>query len=1111
MLSEALNRFISKIFIIAQAVKEDSYKCIFNLKGSSTGALLSQSKENFIYIDRNEESAKRIYQDILFWQKLFGPHHPEVSKKSCDFLECPKAPELIFIPDGESPLSEGIRSNFMLEKGEDILRNTLPFGLILSESTIDSILWRPEYLKTQALFLRIGLEIERLTLIDRLISIGYRKTPFIVERGDFCVKNFVIEVFPSTEAYPVRVEFFGDQIDSIKRFEIETQKSFSDLEELTVLPAKPPERSKGIQFREWLNSLPKSPLIFVSEELHGKDQIPGSSIILSSKTFGLPMEKSIDAGLLSLAGLGILFSERKTIEELAENLKPLLKKNTILIVTKTLSQAKRLRDILFEHDIVTPELCIEDVRSYKGNIAIVPSGPDLSISSGLYLEGFILLTDHELFGPRPSIGHPSHYRVSKLFTEIDDLEEGDFVVHKIHGIGIYRGVQRLKIENLEEDVLTIEYKNSAKLHLPMRNISMIHKFRAQEGIIPEVDVLGGKTWQKTRQKVEAKIKELARKLLRLYAEREISGGYAFSPEGEYHREFASFFEFEETPDQLKAIEETLYDMEQPRPMERLIVGDVGYGKTEVAMRAAFKAVFDGKQVAVLVPTTILAEQHFRTFRQRFSAFPVKIDYLSRFKSTKEQKKTIEALAKGEIDIIIGTHSLLSERIKFFDLGLLIIDEEHRFGVRHKERLKELKKGVDVLLLSATPIPRTLQMALSGIKNMSVIETPPPDRFAVKTIITVFKPEVIRDAIETEINRGGQVFFIHNRIKDIEDIKEFITKLISSIRIGIAHGQMDEKLIEEVMLKLINKEIELLICTNIIGSGIDIPSANTIIINRAHEFGLADLYQLRGRVGRSNIKAYAYLLIPGDEVITEAAKKRLEAISEMSYLGAGIRLAMTDLEIRGAGNILGKEQSGQINTIGFELYSELLAKAIRELKGEKTEEPVDPIIQINLPARIPESYVEDIHLRLNLYRRLSLVQTEDELTDIEEEIEDRFGPLPAEAKNLIKIVEFKILAKKLRIEKIVIFIAPKVSTQLVEIYFGEELKRELLEQLFTNSGDKVPPAISKTEHGKWLNGLVIRSVGSKKMVLSTERKGREVLELTSEFLKICSSPKIGVPK
>lgn len=1006
-----------------------SKRRLYNLRGSLRQFFLSQLRDRFIWIDRDEESARRSFQDIVFYRRLFGS----------------PTDDLIFLPSEDDPFSEGIRAEVIFKKMQG--------SLICSKDILDTSFWMAEVLKKETIHLKKGMEIERLRLVDNLIRLGYRKVPIVINRGEFCVRSFAIEVYPSTaNNNPLRIEFFGDEIEHIKRFDIETQKSLDDIEESFIFPAGRPEVKTD--FFEFIKvaGLEGAPL-FIAEEVSGLDNLPEDPVILSNLPFG----EGIDAGGLSLSGLGILYNERNSIDELPENLRPLLKENSIIIGTRTSSQAKRLKELFFEKGIVIPVIPLSDCIRYEGATCIVNETP----SSGAYLRGLLLLSEQEIFGPvlqRPR-EHPG-YRISKILSEIDDLEEGDYVVHKVHGIGIYRGVQRLKIEDTVEDLIIIEYRDGARLLMPVRNISMVHKFRAQEGVVPQIDSIGGKTWKKTKQKVQARIKEMAEKLIRLYAEREISGGYAFSPEGELHREFASFFEYRETPDQLRAIEETIRDMESPYPMERLIVGDVGYGKTEVAMRAAFKAVFDGKQVAVLVPTTLLCEQHLRNFRERFSAFPVRIDYLSRLKNPAEKKKTIEAIARGEVDIIIGTHALLSEKIRFFDLGLLIIDEEHRFGVRHKERLKELKKGVDVLILTATPIPRTLQMALSGLRGMSIIETPPEERYAVKTIVSTFDRELIKRAIEQELQRGGQVFFVHNRIRDIGEIREFIERLIPGVKVAIAHGGMDERLTEKVMLDFIDKKIDVLVCTNIIGSGIDIPNANTILINRAHEMGLADLYQLRGRVGRSNVKAYCYLLIPPDEVLTETAKKRLEAISELSYLGAGIRLAMTDLEIRGAGNLLGKEQSGHINTVGFELYSELLEKAIRELKGEKIEEEIEPSIEVSIPGFIPEGYVEDIHLRLNLYRRFSMLKREEELDELRREIEDRFGPLPEEVENLLMVVRMKILLRELGIERL------KIADKKMEIFYKKEPSREDLTfflDAMRRAGIHVSSAGSKAIH------------------------------------------------
>lgn len=638
------------------------------------------------------------------------------------------------------------------------------------------------------------------------------------------------------------------------------------------------------------------------------------------------------------------------------------------------------------------------------------------LSSGLNLHDILILTDKEIFGQRTAYRSIKRSKISRLLMSIDDLRPGDFVVHKDHGIGKFLGLQRQKTEDFEEDLIIIEYSN-ARHYVPFYSVERLQKYSAAEGHVPSLDRLGGKAWVKTKQKVKKGIAEMAERLLRLYAERKAAREFTFSEDTPIHREFDEFFPYDETTDQIKAVEEIKKHLYSEIPMDMLLCGDVGYGKTEVAMRAAFRAVYDGKQVAVLVPTTLLAEQHFRTFKTRFSGFPIKIDYLSRFKAKDEMKKTIKAIADGEVDIAIGTHILLNKDVSFHDLGLLIIDEEHRFGVVQKERLKELKRGVDVLALTATPIPRTLQMSLSGIREMSTIETPPEERLAVRSTVVVSNAHTIREAIERELKRDGQVFFVHNRIANIEKIADHVRSLAPYAKIAVAHGQMKESELEKIMMRFLNKEINVLICTAIIGSGLDITTANTIIIDRADAFGLSDLYQLRGRVGRGNVQAYAYFLIPGEDIITDDAKKRLKAIQEMSYLGAGFRLALKDLEIRGAGNMLGPEQSGHIYRVGFDMYMEMFEKAVLELKGQEIKEDIEPQIRLKVSAFIPEDYISDNVLRLSIYKRLALAKGIDALSAMKEEIIDRFGRMPKEVENLISVMKIKTLAAKLYISKI----------------------------------------------------------------------------------------------
>jgi transcription-repair coupling factor (superfamily II helicase) len=738
----------------------------------------------------------------------------------------------------------------------------------------------------------------------------------------------------------------------------------------------------------------------------------GFPVPVTLSRFGFTGEGT-DAGLLSIGGYDISPDERKSLSDFSSAVKRLAGENRVLIVSGSSGQADRVRDILFEGDVIAPIIGPDEVADYGGQVAITVG----RLSAGLFLAGLLILTEHEIFGERPVYRSMKKSKVSGLLTTMDDIAPGDYVVHKDHGIGRFIEIRRQQTGDFETDAIVLEYTGGDRLYIPLYNIDRIKKYGAEEGVLPHLDKLGGKTWQRTKERVRKAVKEMAEKLLRLYAEREVARGVAFSPDAEIHREFYGFFPYEETPDQLKVFEEIGRDMESERPMERLLCGDVGYGKTEVAMRAAFKAVYDGKQVAVLVPTTILCEQHFLNFTSRFSAFPVKVDYLSRFKPKKEQDRTLKAVAKGETDIIIGTHGLLRKDVSFHDLGLLIVDEEHRFGVGQKEKIKELKRGVDMLIMTATPIPRTLQMALSGIRAMSLIETPPEERLAVRSIVSVFREEVIKEAIDRELGRGGQVLFVHNTIFDIEKIAGMLKRIMPGARTGVAHGRMAEKSLEEVMHRFLRKDLDILLSTNIIGAGIDIPTANTILIDKADKMGLADLYQLRGRVGRSNVRAYAYFLIPGEDVMTDEAKKRLQAMREMSFLGAGFRLAMKDMEIRGAGNLLGPQQSGHIHAVGFDMYVEMLEKAVAEAKGEEVREEVEPTINLKRSAFIPETYIEDVTLRLSLYRRIAGAKEGGAVDAIETEMADRFGDVPPEVRGLLDIMRLKILARKLRISAV----------------------------------------------------------------------------------------------
>lgn len=951
---------------------------IYNLKGSSASLLFAIYDEPFLVIASNEERAYEIYKDINF------------------FRDALKKPHVIFLPEPNGPSSSGKRAQLVYSLHETN-------SLVSSMKNITSPLWSQKDLSHHVLDLTKNTEISRDELERRLHEIGYRKVPLIMAEGEYSRREWIFDIYPSTYKMPIRLEFFGDEIETIKFFDVETQISTETVSKCLLFPAYEPP--SGIT----LLDLPDNTRHIFSDSIQSEYILPEETTFFSRYPIEGP---GYNSGFLSIQGLGITHDERKHINEFPERILQLRKENKIIIIASSRSQAERVKNILFDGDIVAPIIGNNDIFEHEGNVLITIG----NLSSGFFFPGLLILTERELFGGKPGIRPIKKSRISKILTSLDDLRPGDFIVHKDHGIGKFHGLIRQSTEGIMEDLIVIEYEGG-RLYVPLQGISLINKYHAEEGITPKVDRLGGKTWHRTKEKVRKKIREMAEKLITIHAQRKVCKGIPFSNDTDLHRDFDSFFTYEETDDQIKAIEDIKKDMESDRPMDRLVCGDVGYGKTEVAMRAAFKAVYDGRQVAVLVPTTILCEQHHRTFRMRFSAFPVSVDYLSRFKSKKSQKETVRALSDGAIDIIIGTHCLLGDGIVFHNLGLLIIDEEHRFGVRQKEKIKALKSGVDVLTLTATPIPRTLSMALTDIKEMSLIETPPEERLAVKSTVSLFNEGLICNAIKREIIRNGQIFFVHNRIRDLEKITRYLMKLLPSARIAFAHGQMAEKELEKVMHAFYENKTDVLVSTAIIGSGLDIPTANTIIINRADTMGLADLYQLRGRVGRGNIKAFAYFLIPGEDIISEEAKMRLQAIQEMSYLGAGFRLALKDLEIRGAGNLLGTEQSGYIHAVGFDLYMEMLEKAVAELKGQKLEEIFEPSIRLKVNAFIPEEYVNDVTLRLTLYRRIASLKTYETIRTFAAEMKDRFGDFPIEVSHLLDIMRLKIAARNLYITKI----------------------------------------------------------------------------------------------
>ncbi|HBR17704.1 MAG: transcription-repair coupling factor [Deltaproteobacteria bacterium RIFCSPLOWO2_12_FULL_43_16] len=952
----------------------------------------------------------------------------------------------------------------------------------------------------------VDKEINRDEVLQRLLDLGYSRTSMVEERGEMRIAGGILDIFPPTYLLPMRIEFFGDEVEAIRTFDIASQRSKENLKEAVILPAREIvfskerkerainrvrqraeelELSKDIRetisdrIRDGLifagmdfllplfynkmdtlfDYLPEDCLLFLDnqneieeaaeefedEVLEGQAEIEGKKqffvrpeeLYMSLSEFKSEFDKRGVVAIEASSGKGIVeFSAESNLDirqdistRKEEILKPLADRIkdwrdlgwSIFLVCHNTGQAERLKELMEGYNLGCGQWAAGSGKSLFHHLSST-SHPLIIIgdlSSGFRFPTIKLavITEEEIFGQRIKRREPPSRKVEVFLTQLQDLNIGDFIVHTVHGIGLYQGLKRLKIEDIENDFLILEYQGGDKVYLPVQRLNSVGKYHGVEGKKPEIDKLGSTRWEKAKDKVKKAVEEMAKELLELYAQRKVVEGFSFSKGERLFSEFEASFEYDETPDQANAIEDVLKDMEEPKPMDRLICGDVGYGKTEVAMRAAFKAVLDNKQVAVLVPTTVLAQQHYLTFKNRFAAYPVVTDVLSRFRSLREQKETLKKLATGEVDIIIGTHRLLQKDIALKDLGLIIVDEEHRFGVSHKERLKQMRKQVDVLTLTATPIPRTLHMSLAGIRDLSIINTPPEDRLAIKTIVARFDDDLIKDAIRRELTRGGQVFFVHNRVQSIVSMAEYLKRLAPEAKVGIGHGQMNEKELEKVMSAFINKEYDILLSTSIIESGLDIPSANTILINRADRFGLAEIYQLRGRVGRSSHRAYAYLLTPPELTLTSDAKKRLKVLQELSDLGSGFRLAAYDLEIRGTGELLGAKQSGQIAEVGFEMYTQLLEDAIKELKGENIETEVEPEINLKVSAYIPENYIPDERQRLNIYKRIASVPSEDGVVKLKEEIRDRFGDIPELVNNLFRIMGIKLLLKRLKITEL----------------------------------------------------------------------------------------------
>lgn len=1083
----------------------EEYKTIINaLRGNKTPCQvhgLSESQKAYVsyclfgdlkgqmlLLAHNEIEARRLYEDI----KTFDSR-------------------CVYFPIKEMVLNVDVTSGEINAERLNTINRVLDGEELIVVTSIDSLLYKmppKEILKNARLRLKSGDSFEILDISAKLIEFGYERVDVVEGKGQFAQRGGIIDLFSPLSEDALRIEFFGDEIDTIRVLDIITQRSSDKLLECTVYPAREVivntedigkiverissdfnlryksyskknkeaaerlklrvsenlERFKNLRHFQGMDSYMeylyedtnsffeyfKNPVVILDESgrayqrtknafeefqetfkgmLEKGDVLPlqGEYMyepelirdsLLGEKIVALNMLPRVveDFKAKSLVNFNAvsMSSLSGNIEYLIEEIKSKSKSNyRILIMAGTPARGERLAKSLKDEGILSSYL--EDIQEIKPGSVVVTYG---SLSRGMEFPGVKLsiVSDKEVFKDKKEKKRKPAKKGRRI-ESFTDLKAGDFIVHVNHGIGVFKGIKELLIEGIKKDYLVLQYKGGDTLYIPVEQLDMVQKYIGSDENPPKLYKLGGTDWAKTKNKVKESLKEMAEDLVGLYATRSTLQGHAFPKDTPWQKQFEDEFPYEETQDQLTSIEEIKADMETPKPMDRLLCGDVGYGKTEVAMRAAFKAVMDGKQVAVLVPTTILAEQHYNNFIQRFGDFPVNIDMISRFRSREQQKRTLKEVAAGNVDIIIGTHRLLQKDIKYKDLGLLVVDEEQRFGVSHKEKIKAFKKNIDVLTLTATPIPRTLHMSLIGVRDMSVIETPPEERFPVQTYVMEYNDGLIRDSIEREMSRGGQVFFVYNRVETIMDMKAAISRLVPEARIVVAHGQMNEKELEDVILGFIEGEGDILLCTTIIETGIDIPNVNTLIVYDADRMGLSQLYQLRGRVGRSNRLAYAYFTYRKDKVLTEVAEKRLKAIKEFTEFGSGFKIAMRDLEIRGAGNIIGTQQHGHMSAVGYDLYCKLLEDAVREIKGEERDEYIETSIELPVSAYIPEDYISDEVLKIEIYKKIASIESLEDKMDIEEEIIDRFGDIPKPLENLINIAHVKAMAKKLKIHNI----------------------------------------------------------------------------------------------
>ena len=985
-----------------------------------------------LILSEDERSAKQIYEDYRFYDR--------------DVLYYPARDLLFFQAD--------IHGNLIIRQRMQVIKALLTREEVTVVTSVDGcmdFLGSLENIKNQLIHFRNDSALDLDKLKDSLVQMGYERVGQVEMPGQFSIRGGIVDIYALTEENPWRIELWGDEIDSIRSFDAQSQRSLENLEEIVIYPAAEQQaENSGITFPDYFPA--DKTLIFLdepnrlvenaqaveeefSQSCRNREEKGTANLSRGWMCGWNDLQKKLNRrNCISFSSL----EPKKTGWDLTGNFNLTVKsmnsyQSSFELLVKDLKQYKKrgYQTVLMSGSRTRAERLAKDLQE-EGLSAFYGQDTDRILEPGeimtVYgharkgfeypLIKFAVITETDIFGKEQKPRKKKKTYKGNRIQDFAELSIGDFVVHERHGLGIYRGIEKVEVDKVVKDYIKIEYRGGSNLYILATQLDALQKYAgADADRTPKLNKLGGQEWKKTKTRVKGAVRNIARELVELYAVRQEKEGYVCGPDTVWQKEFEEMFPYEETEDQLAAIEDTKRDMESTKIMDRLVCGDVGYGKTEVALRAAFKEVQESRQVVYLVPTTILAQQIYNTFVQRMKEFPVRVDLLCRFRTPAQQKKTIEDLKKGQVDVVIGTHRVLSKDVEYKNLGLLIIDEEQRFGVAHKEKIKQLKKNVDVLTLTATPIPRTLHMSLIGIRDMSVLEEPPMDRVPIQTYVMEYDEETVREAVSRELRRGGQVYYVYNRVNDIAEVAHRLAKLLPEARVDFAHGQMSERELESVMYSFINGDIDVLVSTTIIETGLDISNVNTMIIHDSDRYGLSQLYQLRGRIGRSNRTAYAFLMYRQNMMLKETAEKRLSAIREYTDLGSGFKIAMRDLELRGAGNLLGAEQHGHMNAVGYDLYCKMLSEAVKEAKGIHTMEDFETTIDLNMDAFIPDSYISNEYQKLDIYKRIAGIETQQDYDDMLEELLDRFGEMPKAVLNLLAIARMKALAHRAYVTEI----------------------------------------------------------------------------------------------